>query len=310
MAVPSIRSFGVVRVGLGHPLDGEPSRRPAPAVDRRVEIAHAGDSLVMADQCSLRIAPERVLCSTARDERRPERGVRNAIRGWPGILSSRESVQPSSPRRPCRCASLVVGGGRRQRQQPVDNFNQCGAGDVRRGEDARVRVGRSGDPAREQAGLPCAVGVPSVRGHQGDPPRRHPARVRGVQVDLRSRLPPPACTRWVSAPSLSPAKANPARPDKPRNTDQCSGERSNGEPEAKAGSAPSNADTAGTAPASTAPRAPGSGPDTASWPTTWSRSAPPGCLTRHRTKDQHRRAGGSHPPPPTTPPAGGFLRPK
>ena len=42
----------------------------------------------------------------------------------------------------------------------------------------------------------------------------------------------------------------------------------------RAGSAPSNADTAGTGPASTAPKEPGSGPDTESWPTTWSRSAP------------------------------------
>ncbi len=35
----------------------------------------------------------------------------------------------------------------------------------------------------------------------------------------------------------------------------------------------SNADTAGTAPASTVPKVPGSGPGTASWTTTWSRSA-------------------------------------
>lgn len=42
----------------------------------------------------------------------------------------------------------------------------------------------------------------------------------------------------------------------------------------RAGSAPSNADTAGTAHASTAPKEPGSGPDTGSWPTTSSRSAP------------------------------------
>lgn len=39
-------------------------------------------------------------------------------------------------------------------------------------------------------------------------------------------------------------------------------------PAAKAGSAPSNADTAGTAAVSTPPKAPGSGPGTESWPTT------------------------------------------
>ena len=48
----------------------------------------------------------------------------------------------------------------------------------------------------------------------------------------------------------------------------------NGALAVKDGSVTSNAATAGTAPASTAPKAPGSGPDTAFWPTTWSRSAP------------------------------------
>ena len=66
---------------------------------------------------------------------------------------------------------------------------------------------------------------------------------------------------------------------------------SNGEPAAKAGSATSNAATAGTAPASMAPKAPGSGPDTASSPTTWSRSAP---SPRDRTfADQSRRNAGT-----------------
>ena len=65
-----------------------------------------------------------------------------------------------------------------------------------------------------------------------------------------------------------PAKANPLNPDENRNTDPPSVEPSSGAQDAKAASATSNAATAGTAPASTTPRAPGSGPDTASWPTT------------------------------------------
>ena len=83
------------------------------------------------------------------------------------------------------------------------------------------------------------------------------------------------CTTSVSRNVVIPRKGKPvARPDEPTNTDERSDEPSSGEPAAKAGSAPSNAATAGTAPASTAPKAPGSGPGTASWPTTWSRSAP------------------------------------
>ena len=66
-----------------------------------------------------------------------------------------------------------------------------------------------------------------------------------------------------------PGKARQAAEHGPR-----SGAPSSGGPAAKAGSAPSNAATDGTAPAWTAPKEPGSGPDTASWPTTWSRSAP------------------------------------
>lgn len=45
-------------------------------------------------------------------------------------------------------------------------------------------------------------------------------------------------------------------------------------PGSEAASVTSNAATAGTVPASTAPKTPESGPDTASWPTTWSRSGP------------------------------------
>jgi IS5 family transposase len=56
-----------------------------------------------------------------------------------------------------------------------------------------------------------------------------------------------------------PRKGKSARPDRPRNTDQRSEKPSSGEPASKAESAPSNADMAGTAPASTAPKEPESG---------------------------------------------------
>ena len=79
--------------------------------------------------------------------------------------------------------------------------------------------------------------VTADRGYGEAARRRGPARARRPHT-------------WSS-----PAKANPAQPDEPRNTDQRSDEPSNGEPAAKAGSAPSNADTAGTEPASTAPKA-------------------------------------------------------
>ena len=69
-----------------------------------------------------------------------------------------------------------------------------------------------------------------------------------------------------------PRKGRPGKARKPTNTAARSAGPSSGEPAAKPGSAPSNGSTAGTAPASTASTEPGSGPDTASWPTTWSRS--------------------------------------
>ena len=82
------------------------------------------------------------------------------------------------------------------------------------------------------------------------------------------------CTDSGSATSSSRARANLARPARPPNGGPRSAARSSGEPAAKAGSAPLSGNTGGTAPAWTAPREPGSGPGTASSPTTWSRSAP------------------------------------
>jgi Transposase DDE domain len=75
------------------------------------------------------------------------------------------------------------------------------------------------------------------------------------------------------ATSPSRARAGPARPARPPNAGPRSAEPSSGEPAAKAASAPSNGNRDGTAPAWTAPKEPRPGPDTGSWPTTWSRSA-------------------------------------
>ena len=61
-----------------------------------------------------------------------------------------------------------------------------------------------------------------------------------------------------------PRKGKPSQARGPRNTDQPFGEQSSGAPEVKAASAPSSVATAGIAPASTAPKAPESGPGTAS----------------------------------------------
>jgi Transposase DDE domain len=70
------------------------------------------------------------------------------------------------------------------------------------------------------------------------------------------------------------ARADPAKTARPPSTGPRSGAPSGGGPAAKDGSAPSNAGTGGTAHARTASKEPGSGPATASWHTTWSRSRP------------------------------------
>jgi transposase, IS5 family len=65
-----------------------------------------------------------------------------------------------------------------------------------------------------------------------------------------------------------PRKGAPVPPASTSRSAERSAELSNGEPDAKAGSAPSNADTAGTAPAWTASKEPKPGPDKGSSPTT------------------------------------------
>jgi hypothetical protein len=124
------------------------------------------------------------------------------------------------------------------------------------------------------------------QGNPADGPQLAPAVARVIKRPGRSPgpLPPTAatarnpskttCTHSGSATWSSRARANPARPARPPNAGPRSGGPSSGEPAAKAGSAPSNGAMHGTAPAWTAPKEPGPGLDTGSWPTTWSRSAP------------------------------------
>ena len=101
-----------------------------------------------------------------------------------------------------------------------------------------------------------------------------------------------------------PRKGKPSPARRPKSIEKRSAAPSNGEPAAKAGSATSNAATAGTAPASTAPKAPGSGPDTASSPTTSSRSAPSprdrmsrGPVSAQRGNGLIRQPEATQPPP-------------
>jgi IS5 family transposase len=124
------------------------------------------------------------------------------------------------------------------------------------------------------------------QGNPADAPQLAPAVERVIKRTRRAPAPSPptaatarrksktTCWRWASARWSSPAKANPARPARPPSTGPPSAAPSNGGPAARAGSAPSNANTGGTAPAWTEPTEPAPGPDTGSWPTTWSRSVP------------------------------------
>ena len=107
---------------------------------------------------------------------------------------------------------------------------------------------------------------------------------RGAPAARPVRSPPTAGTasprpngtwrRSESAPSPSRAKPRSQPPAAPSSIPAASASSSSGEPAAKAGSATSNADTAGTAPGWTAATEPPSGAGTGYSPTTWSRSAP------------------------------------
>jgi len=90
------------------------------------------------------------------------------------------------------------------------------------------------------------------------------------------------CRAGCAQRGYSPPGQAPVPPATLTNNDPRSGEPSSGAPEARAGSARSIAATAGTAAASTRPKEPGSGPDTAFSPTTWRRSAPSQPDPHHR----------------------------
>jgi hypothetical protein len=117
-----------------------------------------------------------------------------------------------------------------------------------------------------QAGNPAdakqlAPAIQRVKDRAG----RAPRTVTAGMAKLSSTTPWPT---WVFAPSSFPAKGNPAWPDNSWNDAEPSAEPSNGEPDANAASAPSNAHTAGTAPAWTASRERKPGPDEGYTPTT------------------------------------------
>ena len=112
---------------------------------------------------------------------------------------------------------------------------------------------------------------------------------RPVEDDLRAL----GVRHVVIARKGKPGKARQAAERRPR-----SGGPSSGGPAAKAGSAPSNGNTDGTAPALTASKEPGPGPDTESWPTTSSRSAPWPADARLAQRRAH-----PHHPPELSPPA-------
>ena len=134
---------------------------------------------------------------------------------------------------------------------------------------------------RDRAGSLCGAGQ-SARcaatgpgGEAGQQTRRAHATHRHRRPRLRRSQGRPAAHRPRCQQRGDPPQRQTVRSASvPKNIEKPSAASSNGEPAAKAGSVTSNAATAGTVPASTAPKAPGSGPDTASSPTTWSRSAP------------------------------------
>jgi IS5 family transposase len=88
-------------------------------------------------------------------------------------------------------------------------------------------------------------------------PGKAPDRDRRPQLRREIRRRRPAHSGSATWPSR--ARANPARPARPPGTGRRSGGPSSGEPAAKAASAHSNGNTAGTAPAWTAPKEPGPG---------------------------------------------------
>ncbi|QHE74324.1 Mobile element protein (plasmid) [Rhodococcus sp. WAY2] len=132
-----------------------------------------------------------------------------------------------------------------------------------------------------------APAVDRVRTRAGRPPRTVTADrgygEKAIEDDLRD-----LGVRNVVIPPMG----KPRLAGEPRNTDQRSDEQSSGAPESKAESAPSNVDTAGTAPASTAPQAPRYGSAAGPGAPTWSRSAP---WQRERRRSRESVANQSRP---------------
>jgi IS5 family transposase len=154
-------------------------------------------------------------------------------------------------------------------------------------------------------------------------PRSWPRRSHGsppAPDTPRAQSPPTAATarhRWNATYTTSAyavwrsrAPVNQQRRAASSNTGEPSARKSNGGPDPKGGLTTSNEATAGTAPNSPASAAPEPGADTASSPTTWSRSVP----SRHDIDPQPSTHTSSRPEThhPTNPhqPAGPFFRSK
>ena len=166
--------------------------------------------------------------------------------------------QPARPRRPADRAAAGSG-------KPIEFGYKAQVVDNEDGVivDHTVEQGNPADAPQ------LAPAIARITRRAGRPPRAVTAD-RGygearVEADLHA-----LGVRTVAIPR----KGHPARPAARPNTDDPSAAWSNGAPAAKAASPTSNADPAGTAPASTDSPAPGSGADTASSPTTSPRSAP------------------------------------
>src|SRR6266516_1989959 len=145
-------------------------------------------------------------------------------------------------------------------------------------EQTRIRLGGE---VPDGATRLVSLHDPDARPTHPNSPRRSPGSPAAPGAH-RARSPPTAatakpasnatCMPSACAPSPSPARTNPPRPAASSSTAEPSATRSNGGPGQKDGSTTSNAATAGTAPNSPPSRAPEPGADTASSPTTWSRS--------------------------------------
>jgi transposase, IS5 family len=123
-----------------------------------------------------------------------------------------------------------------------------------------------GNPADAPQLVPA---IERITRRTGLPPRAVTADRATATPQSNATFMPSVCAVWSSR-----AAASPGPPVASSNTGEPSAIRSNGEPDQKDGSTTSSEATAGIAPNSPASRVPEPGADTASSPTTWSRSAP------------------------------------